>query len=295
MNRIAFSNFAQFIDRWDPSVQIHDDLIDGRFHSNTEILVSRNRGVQPIFNGKVTVAGADIRTDGIGYVNRRQMFPAGIETRVRRIGLPPRASAFDVDAVPPERLHRIAHSSLVTFHADGTFESQQIEPRSAREGGALGDEPFYLVADDGASLHVRGIVNGKVLVYSPEHIVIADDIRYSTDPRVTGADDYLGLVAERSVEIDEPEVTGPGDLEVHASIYARNRFAVRAARSRSSGTLIVYGSVTAGSVSATEPRFATRIEFDDRLTTVRAPGFPLSDRYELDSAAGEWRVVAAQE
>ena len=34
MNRIAFSNFAQFIDRWDPEVEIHDDLIDGRFHSN---------------------------------------------------------------------------------------------------------------------------------------------------------------------------------------------------------------------------------------------------------------------
>ena len=38
-------------------------------------------------------------------------------------------------------------------------------------------------------------------------------------------------------------------------------------------------------------RFATRVEFDDRLTTMRAPGFPLSDRYELDSASGEWRVV----
>ena len=49
-----------------------------------------------------------------------------------------------------------------------------------------------------------------------------------------------------------------------------------------SGTLMIYGSVAAGSVSATEPRFATRIEFDNRLTTMRAPGFPLSDRYELD-------------
>jgi hypothetical protein len=291
MNRIAFSNFAQFIDRWDPNVQIHDDLIDGRFHSNTEIRVSRDRGVQPVFNGKVTVAGADIRTDGIGFVNRRQMFPAGIETRVRRIGLPPRAAAFDDGAVPAGRVRRIAATALLTFHADGTFESQPIAGNAAAERGALGEEPFYLVAEDGASLHVRGVVNGKVLVYSPEHIVIVDDIRYRTDPRSPGADDYLGLVAERSVEIDEPEVTGPGDLEVHASIYARNRFAVRAARSRRSGTLIVYGSVTAGSVSATEPRFATRIEFDDRLTTMRAPGFPLSDRYELDTAAGEWRVV----
>jgi hypothetical protein len=132
-----------------------------------------------------------------------------------------------------------------------------------------------------------------VLVYSPARIVIVDDVRYFADPRKQDADDYLGLVAERTVEIDEPEVTGPGDLTIHASIYARTRFAVRNHRSRRSGTLVIHGSVTAGSVSATEPRFATRIEFDDRLTTMRAPGFPLSDRYELDSASGEWRVVDA--
>ena len=142
-------------------------------------------------------------------------------------------------------------------------------------------------------MHVRGTVNGKVLVYSPERIVIADDLRYADDPRATGAGDYLGLVAERTVEIDEPQVTGSGDLEVHASIYARGRFLVRDYRSRRSGTLVIFGSVAAGSVSATEPRYATRIEFDDRLTTMRAPGFPLSDRYELDSASSEWRVVDA--
>jgi hypothetical protein len=27
------------------------------------------------------------------------------------------------------------------------------------------------------------------------------------------------------------------------------------------------------------------------LATMRAPGFPLSDRYELDTASGEWRVA----
>jgi hypothetical protein len=290
MNRIAFSNFAQFIDRWDPQVQIHDDLIDGRFHSNTEIRVSRESGVHPVFNGKVTVASGDIRTDGVGSLNRRTMFPAGVETRVRRIVLPPRAAAFDAGAVPADRVRRIAHDSLLTFHADGTFESRALTD-VAVEAGALGEEPYYVVADDGVDLHVRGTVNGKVLVYSSEHIVIVDDVRYAADPRVPGADDYLGLVAERTVEIDEPEVTGSGDLEVHASIYARNRFAVRNFHSRRSGTLVIYGSVTAGSVSATEPRFATRIEFDERLTTMRAPGFPLSDRYELDSASGEWRVA----
>jgi hypothetical protein len=134
-------------------------------------------------------------------------------------------------------------------------------------------------------------VNGKVLVYSPERIVIVGDLRYADDRRDPGATDYLGLVAERTVAIDVPEATGSGDLTIHASIYARQRFQVRSYRSRRSGTLSIYGSLAAGSVSATEPRYATKIEFDERLTTMRAPGFPLSDRYELDSWNGVWRVV----
>jgi hypothetical protein len=294
MNRIAFSNFAQFIDRWDPEVQIHDDLIDGRFHSNTEIRVSRDRGTQPVFTGKVTVAAGDVRTDGVGYLNRRAMFPAGIETRVRRIVLPPRAQTFEHGHLPADRVQRFAHDSLLTFFADGTFEARPLDDGDGdAAGGPFGDEPFYLIANEGVTLHVRGTVNGKVLVYSPERIVVVDDVRYADDPRQPGAGDYLGLVAERTVEIAEPEVTGTGDLELHASIYARNRFAVRGFRSRRSGTLAIYGSVAAGSLSATEPRFATRVEFDDRLTTMRAPGFPLSDRYELESMSGEWRVVTA--
>jgi hypothetical protein len=48
--------------------------------------------------------------------------------------------------------------------------------------------------------------------------------------------------------------------------------------------------VSAGSVTATEPRFATKIEFDDRLEDQRAPSFPLTDRYELEDWSGEWRV-----
>jgi len=136
---------------------------------------------------------------------------------------------------------------------------------------------------------VRGTVNGTVLVYAPAHIVIEDDLRYADDPRQPGATDYLGLVAERTVEIAAPEITGPGDLEVQASIYARRQFAVRGYRARPSGTLRIYGSVAAGSVTATEPRFATQIEFDQRLASMRAPGFPQSDRYELESWSGEWR------
>jgi hypothetical protein len=292
MTRMAFSNFAQFIDRWDPNVGLHDDIIDGRFHSNTEILVHREGGVHPTFNGKVTLAAHDVRTEGPGYLNQRKLFPAGLETNVRRIGLPKRDTAFTPDALPPERVHRFEHDASIVFDRDGSFGWEPQDGTGGHVTLSLGDEPFYLVGADDVTLRVRGTVNGKVLVYSPKTIVIVDDLTYADDPRTEGATDYLGLVSESTVEIAEPDVTGAGDLTIHASIYARNRFAVRNFTSRKSGTLAIVGSVTAGSVSATEPRYATNIAFDERLTTLRAPGFPLSDRYELDEWKGEWRPVA---
>ena len=88
--------------------------------------MSRDRRVRPVFNGKVTLAAGDVRTEGPGVLNRRTMFPAGIETRVRRIVLPPRAATFEPDVVPAERLQRLTRDSLITFHADGSYESQPL-------------------------------------------------------------------------------------------------------------------------------------------------------------------------
>jgi hypothetical protein len=299
MTRLAFSNFAQFIDRWDDGLYLHDDVIDGRFHSNTGLTVLRERGMEPTFTGKVTIVGNDVTSgdpDGIyggaaRPLNRRKMFPAGLETNTRRIWLPQPGATLDSDALPEGRVQRFKDDADVVFNWDGSFAWRPHDGRAAPERRELGEEPFYLVAAKDATLHVSGVVNGKVLVYSPESIVIVGNLTYADDPSMPGASDYLGLVAERTVEVAEPRVTGVGDLTIHASIYARNRFTVREFRSRRSGVLAIIGSVTAGSLSATEPRYATAIAFDDRLASMRAPGFPLSDRYELDEWNGEWWPV----
>jgi hypothetical protein len=293
MNRLAFSNFGQFVNRWDPDVLIHDDVIDGRLHSNTALTIGRSGGTTPVFRGKVTIADGGFVTPGPGFISKQRLFPAGIETRARRIAMPERAAALDA-IVRPTNSQRFMRDTALTFHADGTVSWREGDGGAEETQRALGAEPFYLLGADGVDLEVQGTVNGKVLVYSLESIVITGDLHYASDPRIPDADDYLGLVAERSVEIAGPDVTGSGDLTVFASIYARHRFAVRNYSSRRSGTLIVHGSLTAGTLTATEPRFATRIEFDDRLTTMRAPSFPLSDRYELDSVSGEWRVVGTR-
>jgi hypothetical protein len=85
-------------------------------------------------------------------------------------------------------------------------------------------------------------------------------------------------------------VTGPGDLEIHAAIYAKRRFIVTNEYVPEDATLLIYGSLTAGSLSATEPRYATKIEFDPRFERIRPPGFPMTDRYEIDAWNAQWQV-----
>src|SRR5690606_29230278 len=104
MKRLAFSSFAQFVDRWDRDVQIHDDEVTGRFHSNSEINLLRNREARPIFHGRVTTASRTIRSDSIGRFDRKSTFLAGLETGVRRI-LMPRFKPF-ADGAPPREQTR---------------------------------------------------------------------------------------------------------------------------------------------------------------------------------------------
>ena len=295
MMRLAFSSFAQFVDRWDPDVSIHDDDIEGRFHSNSEITVSGGR-VRPVFHGKVTLAARDFETERerVGKtppsVNRRKMFPGGIETMVRRIALAPRLPP----GAPDAQLQRFENDAAITFYEDGSYGWRALDGTEPEQRRRLTEQPHYLLgANDDVTLRVQGTVNGTVLVYTPGRIVVSGNLRYAHDPRSPGSGDLLGLVAERSVEIGEPDLTGPGDLDVYASIYARGLFSVRQYLSDPAGTLLVYGSIAVGSMTASEPRFATKVVFDTRLTLMRPPGFPLSDRYELDSSSGEWRRAPA--
>lgn len=288
MKRLPFSSFAQLVDRWNPEVQIHDDEIDGRFHSNTEINVLANGQARPVFRGRVTTASGSIRSDSFGP--RREMFLEGLETGVRRIALPPRFAPFARGEPPAEQVRRFSADTRIVFRPDGTYEYSPLEAAGPPEVGSLGTGAHYLIAEDGAQLHVSGTVNGQVLVYSPRDIVIERNLVYGDDPRIhPDSEHFIGLVSDRSVAVAEPEVTGPGDLTIHASVFAKSQFAVHRYRSRPSGTLYIYGSVSAGSITATEPRYGTKIEYDDRLEHLRAPGFPFTDRYELEAWDGAWR------
>ena len=293
LKKLAFSNFAQFVDEWDPRVLMHDDEVEGRFHSNSEVHLSFNSTVGPVFHGKVTTSFRGINTENArGGRGRDEMFLGGLETGVRQISLPRELAPFPGDA-GEHQLHFFAEDTRVTFYADGTFGRRPLDSAEPEIRVTIAEEDAYLIAGPKAALHVKGVVNGGVLVYSPSRIVIEDDLLYASDPDVDpDSDDYLGLVSDRFVTIANSDVTGPGDLIIHASVYAKRRFSVGRFRSRGEGeaTLLIYGSLTAGSISATEPRYRTKIRFDPRLADVRAPSFPMTNRYEVAAWDGLWSM-----
>lgn len=293
MKRLAFSSYAQFVNRWDPNVQIHNDELNGRFHSNTEINLSYNRKTKPRFHGEVTTSARGVNfVDSRGYAGRNEIFLGGLQTRVKAIRWPKEFLPLQAKAaLADHQVRRFDEDARVTFYADGSYAWKAIGSESPRQEAVISASTTYLIAAENVTLHVKGTVNGKVLVYSPQRIVIEDDLVYARDPAETlDAGDYLGLVSDKYVDIAPPDVTGPGKLIINAAIYAKRRFVVREHRSRNNDLLYIYGSLTAGSLSATEPRYYTRIQFDERLDERRPPGFPMTNRYVVDFWDSTWKV-----
>ena len=293
MKRLTFSHFTQLVDRWDESVLLHDDEISGRFHSNSEIPLTYDHRIAPRLLGKVTTTHGVRFDEQRGWRSRREIFAGGLETRSPRIRLP-RIALPVASEVPGQdgEVHVIRSDTLIVFHDDGDYDCVELASRGAERRHLLPGRPTYLIGGPDAELRVRGIVNGSVTVYSPKRIVVQGNLTYAHGAAIGGeVDDYLGLVSDGNVEIDRGEVTGPGDLAIHAAVYARRRFVVRDAGSRGPATLFIYGSLTAGSLARTEPRYGTRIEFDPRFEHARPPGFPETDRYEVETWDGRWSVA----
>ena len=57
--------------------------------------------------------------------------------------------------------------------------------------------------------------------------------------------------------------------------------------------IIVVDSNSTDDTIAIARRYATRIEFDPRFERVRPPGFPQTDRYEIETWDGRWRLAEA--
>ena len=297
LKQLAFSNFAQFIDQWDDRVMMHDDEMNGRFHSNSAFKISSDHQGAPLFHAKATTAANSASSDR--PYRRSDVFLAGLETGVKTIRMPKPSVLFETKEQALSGTEKDAQTivlrenSRLIFTDDGGVLQQALDSAQAMRKYELAHHPVYFIAAPGVALNVRGTVNGLAAIYSPNRITIEGSIRYASRAAIKDGGDFLGLISGRSVYVAKSDIVGVGDLFIDAAIYAKQRFAVRGLRSKgkSADTLSVFGSITSGSISATEPRYATRIDFDPRLENMRPPGFPVTDRFEMVAEELQWQVV----
>jgi hypothetical protein len=290
LKRLPFSHFTQLIDRWDPGVQLHDDEIVGRVHINSRFNVLADSEAKPALLGKVSTAARSFHMEMTGRKRKSEVFRGGIETRAERIPLSHATHPFEfVPSDAAARIHELADDTHISFLADGGYWLRDRKSEKNRYLGEPAGQNVYFIGARGATLYVRGVVSGRVLVYSPDRIVIEDSITYATDPRdVPASRDYLGLVCDRDIVVAPPWVTGPGDVDIHAALFAKRRFIVSHIDHPRPATLRILGSLAAGSVSASEPRFATKVAYDTRFEETRPPGFPSTNRYTVEEWDQRW-------
>lgn len=292
MKRLAFSHFTQLVNYWDPNIRLHDDVIDGRFHSNTEIGLAFSGGVEPRFFGKVTTAADNMIYDTPGARRRgKEVFQGGLETKTEKVLLPKDMPDVVSGGDPADR-QVFADDTRIIFNADGSYVWRAANGSGPLERAEASDKPRYLVGDKGAKLYVRGTIAGIFTVYSPSDIEIENDLVYSKDPRETLLSrDFLALIAGRDIKVARSTVTGVGDLHIDAALFARRKFMIESAVNGKPGTLFIFGSLTAGTILETEPRYATKMDYDKRFEYLRPASFPMTRRYEVDSWDGDWQEV----
>ncbi len=292
LKRLAFSHFTQLVNSWDPNIMLHDDVIDGRFHSNTEIGVAFSGGVEPRFFGKVTTSASKMTFDNLGMRKRsKNIFQGGIETRTERVSLP-RDMPDVVNGGEDGDRQVFTEDTRIIFNSDGSFVWRLANGNGPLQRAESSDNPRYLIGEKGAKLYVRGTVSGIYTVYSPTDIEIEGDIVYAKDPRDTlMSRDFLALISGRDIRVAGTEITGTGDLHIHAALFARRIFRIESVDRGKVGRLMILGSLTAGSILETEPRYATNLDYDKRFEYLRPASFPMTRRYEVDSWDQDWEEV----
>ena len=296
LKRLPFSHYTQLIDRWDPGVQLHADEIVGRMHINSRFNVLADSQAKPVLLGKVSTAARSYHLETKGGGRSAEVFRGGIETRAERIPLTQSTHPFEfVLSGATARVHELADDTHIRFLDDGGYWlSDRRSERTRYRADPVG-QAVYFIGAPGATLYVRGVVAGRVLVYSPDRIVVEGSVTYAQDPReVPASRDYLGLVCDRDIVVAPPYVTGPGDLDIHAALFAKRRFVVTHYEHPRPAILRILGSIAAGSLTASEPRYATKVDYDTRFEATRPPGFPSTNRFAADAWDQRWTEMPEQ-
>ena len=287
LKRLAFSQFTQMVDHWDPMVQLHDDEIVGRFH--TQLAVQRD--VRLAHGAEISRQGDDRRTHFQHGVDRPQAGGGHLPGRrrdTRRSHPLCRRSCNRSNgrrARQNARMHEFANDTRIRFFADGSYTWRT---RRFSRNATTSTRPPIIPC---TSLR-RTARRCTCKASSPAR---------SSSIRRDGSCRGQPHVRARSARLTRlARLPGTRLRQVHRSGAARRDRAgrsrdrralslpgaaswCRTSTTRRSATLRIYGSLAAGSLSASEPRYATKIEYDERFERRRPPGFPSTNRYEVDA------------
>ena len=157
LNRLSFSQFTQMIDHWDPTVQLHDDEIVGRFHTNSRFNLLADSRKAPKFLGKVTTTARSFNNESIGRRNESEIFRGGIETGTSQIELPESSQPFQWAPRDEEaRVHELATDTRIRFFADGSYRWTDLNTMQSQYLNEPIDHPVYFIGTGKAALHITG-------------------------------------------------------------------------------------------------------------------------------------------
>jgi len=244
----------------------------------------------PYFGGKVTTINGVDSTSWSGH----PIFNAGVESGVN-IPLNKNYQRLRDKAATGGKLFTGNHDLFLNFKGDSITWRRGSHPDTTSLLSTFAPNGAIVLNNSNGVVHVEGTIKGRYTVGSLDtqsssrgKIMIDNDIRYATDPRVNPAStDMLGIVAHNSITIKDNSATSGPNFTVMAALFSyANTIQVEHYNSRPLGILWTLGGWTVQDLAATTNSSITRglsvnIRFDERFRTSSPPYFPTTNAYEI--------------
>lgn len=282
---LDYGDWLYFFDHM--SSWFHNDRVVGRVYVNHEPWIAKSSW-GPIFLKRLDTAAGVMKIRGHGntsdpaIIESNAHFYEGYNLHAPEIELP--TGTGEIKAVAQLADGFANGNGVFNGNADFQLAGKEVMVRSANRFGdqnwygpfALPDPPCIHVS---GNVEVSGVLDGQLCVGATGFIRVPGDLVYHEDPRlVPESDDKLGLVSRGAFVIGVKP--GGGDHFVQARILSMAKWLTERQNDPRQGFWRFFGSLTARTVGATEPRLDTDAEHDLREPPMGFPGTGLYDKEE---------------
>jgi hypothetical protein len=281
----SFSMYAWMTDFEGNVFWVTSDTVWGRVHSNGALHVNG----QPVFMGKATTSKAfDPR---IGKGTNNAIFKNGYEQGVPTIDFPTDLSQIvDASKEPTGRQYPFDVYVQLDKGSSADGDGKAIVRTTSWTGAIIDtiriNDPssFNGALYSSGTVHVKGVLDGKLTMCSQANVYVDDDVLYEQPPSPT-SNDVLGLVSENNVYVAD-NAANNSNCQIDGCIFTRTGSLIAENYNTRpvSGTLQIRGSIVQeqrGAVgtfagSTITHGFSKRYYYDDRLSdpNFRPPYYP---------------------